>query len=127
MAGLPVILLAEFTMDALLQPRGNPSAVSLIRAAVRTESQNSNCVTSGIAAGSEDCDNGPLTPQPAARHHWSARRVQHMVETRKRTHSTPETARAICRSVSGIFSRSRLPTWKTRPVPRSKHAKPVEL
>jgi len=45
MAELPVISLAEFMMDALLQPRGNPSGVSLIRAAVRARSQNSNCVT----------------------------------------------------------------------------------
>ena len=44
-AGLRLILLAAFMMDVLLQLRGNPSAIALIRAAVHTRSQNSNCVT----------------------------------------------------------------------------------
>jgi hypothetical protein len=45
MAGPPLILLAEFMMDALLQPRGNPAGVSRTRAAERTRLQNSGRVT----------------------------------------------------------------------------------
>ena len=44
-AGPPLIFLAELMMEALLHPRGNPSGVTLTRAAMRTRSQNSDHIT----------------------------------------------------------------------------------